>query len=174
MSTEWIPADLPQETRLQLRHEMTKPVSAHEKPGYIYALEMAPASPQQFQRKTLLKVGRSVRPVARHNQWKRQCPSRIPLVRDFFPLHPSHPLLHRPNSPYSIPTHHQPPREAYEGSRLRGAFLVKEHGCPFHHRLERLILIECAGRAAMDSAGYERKACVDCGKTHIELFEVNA
>lgn len=56
---------------------------------------------------------------------------------------------------------------------MRGAFLVNERGCPFHHRLERLILIECAGRAAMENSGYERKACLDCNQVHIELFEVN-
>lgn len=38
---DWIPPDLPQETKLQLRHEMSKPFSPDDPIGYIYVHEMA-------------------------------------------------------------------------------------------------------------------------------------
>ena len=36
----WIPPHLPRETQLQLRHEISKPVSDEDIPGYIYVHEM--------------------------------------------------------------------------------------------------------------------------------------
>jgi hypothetical protein len=45
MAPDWIPSDLPIETKLQLRHEMTKLPSPKDRVGYIYCHEMArPAS----------------------------------------------------------------------------------------------------------------------------------
>ena len=199
MRAEWIPADLPNETKLQLRHEMAKPTSADEKEGYIYVHEMArndTAQPcrtsmyvfrklaEEIIGTTLLKIGRSIKPVARHTQWKSQCPSRSPIVRDIFPLHPSHPLLRR-QTPFQA-AFNQALRlnpalvPVTNGSRLRGAVQVAERGCPFHHRLERLILIEVAGRASLQARARGTESvdakgkCVDCGKTHCELFEVDA
>lgn len=55
---------------------------------------------------------------------------------------------------------------------------MREYGAAFHHRWERLVLIEAAGWAAVEAAvrGEEvgqRKKCKDCGKVHLELFEVD-
>lgn len=38
---DWIPPGLPQDTKLQLRHEMSKPFQPDDPPGYIYVHEMA-------------------------------------------------------------------------------------------------------------------------------------
>ena len=38
---QWIPEYLPRDTKLQLRHEISKPVSGDDTPGYIYVHEMA-------------------------------------------------------------------------------------------------------------------------------------
>ena len=138
---------------------------------------------------TFIKLGRSIRPVARLNQWKSQCRSREasrstslsaepvrlmwllfqPIVRDIFPLHSSHPL--KPAQTVSGLLNQSP-------SRLHGALAFAERGAPNHHRWERLCLIELAGVAALqaykrqelDSA---RQKCSDCGKVHVELFLVD-
>ena len=89
---------------------------------------------------TFLKIGRSVHPVGRLSQWKSQCPSRRPIVRDIFPLLPNHPFISHSNVNINTNT-----------SRLAGALTIAEHGIPFHHRLERLILIEVAGRATLEA-----------------------
>lgn len=41
LHTDWIPAGLPRETKLQLRYEMGKPISSDDTVGYIYIHEMA-------------------------------------------------------------------------------------------------------------------------------------
>ena len=58
---------------------------------------------------------------------------------------------------------------------MSGALRVAQQGSPNHHRWERLVLIEVAGRAEIElgsrgDAG--RKTCTDCGRRHLELFEV--
>jgi hypothetical protein len=108
---------------------------------------------------TFLKFGRSVKPVARLAQWRSQCPARTPLVRDIFPR--------------SSATTGQ------AGAGVGGALEFGERGGRNHRRWERLVLIEVAGRAALEattrngSIGTKAKeACADCGKRHCELFEV--
>lgn len=68
------------------------------------------------------------------------------------------------------------------GAGMSGALRVAPSGLPNHHRWERLVLIEIAGRAASQatyrpeppgSAGGTRN-CRDCGSLHLELFEVDA
>lgn len=59
---------------------------------------------------------------------------------------------------------------------MSGALRVAQQGLPHHHRWERLVLIEVAGRAEVELGSQgedgERKACADCGRKHLELFEV--
>jgi hypothetical protein len=102
---------------------------------------------------TQLKIGRSVQPVARLSQWRRSCPSRTPIVRGLFPA----------------------PTQAGGGATLGGALAVNPNAGPFHHRWERLVLIEAAGRAKLVNPGAtgQKGKCTDCGKTHCELFEVH-
>lgn len=166
---------MPPQTRAQLRLEMAKSVSTSETPGYIYVHEMTPTPTSTT---SLLKIGRSVKPIARLEQWKQTCPTRQPLVRDFFPLPSSHPILRRLPHLRAAGTDSSPNQlspQSNGGSRLRGALSVQQP-CPFHHRWERLVLLEVGGRASM--SGYapdgmrkkERSPCEDCGKVHIELF----
>lgn len=57
---------------------------------------------------------------------------------------------------------------------------MSERGVKYHHRWERLVLIEVRGRAGIEadlrslSVGRqrERKVCGDCQRVHFELFEV--
>lgn len=58
---------------------------------------------------------------------------------------------------------------------------INERGVAYHHRWERLCLIECAGRAEQEAEaraesgkGRVRKQCRDCLKAHTELFEIDA
>lgn len=64
---------------------------------------------------------------------------------------------------------------------------MRERGGKYHHRWERLVLIEVSGRAGKEAegrgtegesagtgTGRVRSVCVDCGKVHFELFEVGA
>ena len=121
---------------------------------------------------TFLKLGRSIRPVARLSQWRSQCPTRQPVVRDIFPLHPSHPLRLDATSA-SLKQH-----ALISPSRMHGALSFASQGAPNHRRWERLCLIELAGVAALQAAQRgtvesAREQCKDCGKIHIEMFLVD-
>lgn len=48
---------------------------------------------------------------------------------------------------------------------------IREEGVRFHHRWERLCLIEIAGKVGEKK---EKQKCADCEKVHIELFEVSS
>ncbi|ORY73249.1 hypothetical protein BCR35DRAFT_293838 [Leucosporidium creatinivorum] len=154
---DWILPDLPVQTKILLRHEMAMPVSAKDEEGYIYVHEMVTRLPTSL-RTTHLKLGRSIHPITRLSQWRSQCPSREPIVRAIFPLHSS--------------------SSALGGVGVSGALRVAERGTRNHHRWERLVLIEVAGRAEMEmtllggGGGGGRKECRDCGRVHLELFEV--
>lgn len=162
---DWIRQDLPRATKILLRHEMARPVSEKDETGYIYVHEMVENKGQRNSPTTFLKLGRSVRPVARLSQWRTQCPSRSPIVRDIFPRSSSRGL---------------------SGAGVSGALHFAERGCRHHHRWERFILIEVAGRAAMEaeetgspggaspSEKGKGKKCADCDRVHVELFEVGA
>lgn len=179
---DWILPDLPTATKILLRLEMARPVSDKDEEGFIYCHEMVekrlPTSHSHSSfsfrliafyintlilkpdlavpRTTFLKLGRSIKPVSRLSQWRSQCPSREPVVRDIFPRASG----------------------ASSGSRVSGALRIAEKGVPNHHRWERLMLIEVAGRAGMEadgrgkSSGKPTNFCGDCGKKHVELFEV--
>ncbi|TKA53400.1 hypothetical protein B0A53_04386, partial [Rhodotorula sp. CCFEE 5036] len=83
--SHWIDADLPIETQALLRHYMAKPVSRHDQEGYIYVHELVPRGDRGFSRSAPLnstahiKLGRTVKPVARLSQWRANCPSREPI-----------------------------------------------------------------------------------------------
>ncbi|SCZ93816.1 BZ3500_MvSof-1268-A1-R1_Chr6-3g08904 [Microbotryum saponariae] len=153
---DWILSDLDERTKVLLRSEMSNAVSGMDSEGYLYVHEFPPTSSTTST--TYLKIGRSVKPLSRLSQWKNQCPSRRPIVRDVLP---------RANST----------------SRPVGATMhFAERGAPNHHRWERLVLIEVAGRAKMmalcsDQGKKEGRTtgsspCGDCGQRHIEMFEV--
>lgn len=55
------------------------------------------------------------------------------------------------------------------------ALQINPVGIRHHHRWERLCLIEIASMASEmegSGGGRVRKPCVDCGKSHLELFEL--
>ncbi|GAA5923963.1 hypothetical protein JCM1841_000120 [Sporobolomyces salmonicolor] len=156
--SDWIMPDLPMQTQALLRHYMAKPVSDKDGEGYIYIHELvdlpSPAST------TYLKLGRTIHPVRRLSEWRSSCPSREPIVRDILPR---------------LATAAADAPGSMQGHQLRFA----ERGTGYHHRWERLCLVEVAGRASMratSSAGKERERerenCRDCGKRHLECFEV--
>ncbi|SCV67470.1 BQ2448_5081 [Microbotryum intermedium] len=155
---DWILSDLDERTKVLLRSEMGSRVSSLDsegllrKPG-IYVHELAPTSASSST--TYIKIGRSVKPLSRLSQWKHQCPSRKPIVRDILPR-----------------------RNETTSTRAGGAMSFAERGTPNHHRWERLVLIEVSGRAKMMALNEKGKKgsmsmeCRDCGQRHVEMFEV--
>ncbi|GAA96599.1 uncharacterized protein L969DRAFT_88042 [Mixia osmundae IAM 14324] len=169
--SDWIPDGLPEETKLQLRATMRAQVTSHDVPGSMYVYELAPKSHARSDT-TFIKVGRTKDLARRLREWKRQCPSRSPIVRDFFPLHPDHPLAHLQTRKYGV---------SNEGMHASGALLARDPA-PYNFRWERLCLIEMAGRVALDhidrlgsdaAMSITDLPCRDCGKQHKELFEVS-
>ncbi|KAM0788536.1 hypothetical protein ACM66B_001664 [Microbotryomycetes sp. NB124-2] len=149
---DWILSDLPDSTRAALRYEMALPVTNAER-GYLYVHEMVD---KRCTRTCLLKLGRSVQPVLRLAQWRSQCPSREPVVRGIFPQQER-------NSPRA---------------GLSTTINVAEEGLPNHRKWERLCLIELAGRSEQflrgSSGNVGSTRCKDCGKVHVELFELDS
>lgn len=161
--SDWIPDELPEATKITLRVEMSKsPSEADRKQtGYLYCHEMRPTKENKNRSGTYVKVGRSIRPVARLEEWSKQCPSRQPIVRGFFP---------EPHQEHSGPS----PSSSVGGTcYLNGVQSVSNQGIRFHKRWERLTLIELAGWQSLQRQGHPKSACVDCGKVHVELFELD-
>ncbi|GAA5885326.1 hypothetical protein JCM3774_005835 [Rhodotorula dairenensis] len=151
---DWIDPELPIETQALLRHYMSKPLSPHDQEGYIYVHELVPRSsnasaparePAALEPTAHIKLGRTLKPVARLSQWRATCPSREPIVRFVFPR--------------AAPTCH--------GTSMHFAAC----GTRNHHRWERLCLVELAGRAIAPAEPDEK--CADCGARHVECFRVN-
>ncbi|KPV76675.1 uncharacterized protein RHOBADRAFT_43020 [Rhodotorula graminis WP1] len=145
---DWIPEDLPDETKALLRHYMALAVSHRDCHGFLYVHELVPkgSSPSlDYGSPALIKLGRSLRPIARLSQWRASCPSSEPIVRLFAPALPD----------VGAPVGEPPPT-----------------GVRNHHRWERLCLVELAGRAAAAAtlAPAARTPCADCGRTHVECF----
>ncbi|GAA5885917.1 hypothetical protein JCM3774_003775 [Rhodotorula dairenensis] len=92
-----------------------------------------------------IKLGRTLKPVARLSQWRATCPSREPIVRCVFPR--------------AAPTCH--------GTSMHFA----ARGTRNHHRWERLCLVELAGRAIAPAEPDEK--CADCSARHVECFRVD-
>lgn len=92
-----------------------------------------------------IKLGRTVKPVARLSQWRANCPSREPIVRFVFP------------------------RPAGSPTRVGSSMHFSAQGTKNHHRWERLCLIELAGRAIPMAD----EKCADCGARHVECFRID-
>ncbi|GAA5866199.1 hypothetical protein JCM1840_005110 [Sporobolomyces johnsonii] len=168
--SDWIMPDLPMQTQALLRHYMAKPVSDKDGEGYIYIHELVDRPPSSTST-TYLKLGRTIHPVLRLSQWRSSCPSREPIVRDILPRLPPSPSSSASDAPGSG-------SGSMQGHQLRFA----ERGTGYHHRWERLCLVEVAARASMHSRARgeptststptEKEKCRDCGKRHLECFEV--
>ncbi|KAJ8295727.1 hypothetical protein OF846_001087 [Rhodotorula toruloides] len=144
--SDWISESLPVETQALLRHYMSKPVSDKDEDGYIYIHELL-SSPHSATLPTAhLKLGRSIHPLLRLSQHRRTntlCP-----------------LLGEPIVRYIFPSAHE----------SGGGVKFAQKGGRNSHRWERLCLVELAGRAL--SARKEEGKCRECGKRHLECFEV--
>ncbi|GAA6061551.1 hypothetical protein JCM10212_001083 [Sporobolomyces blumeae] len=138
--SDWILPDLPLETQTLLRLYMSKPVSAKDRPGYLYVHELldkrSPPSSTgtTLNRSTYLKLGRTIHPVLRLSQWRHSCPSFDPIVRDILPR----PVMDDGRVGESSVTTGQ----TMSGQRLR----FSPRGTANCHRWERLCLVEISGR----------------------------
>ncbi|KAG8970852.1 hypothetical protein FRC03_000069 [Tulasnella sp. 419] len=179
----WIPEHLQPDTKVLLRSEMEKPISAADEDGYIYCFELRdPKTPHHVH----LKVGRAVNLNKRIDQWTKSCESKEPILRGWFPGPDDEDLT--------------------QVSLLKGVVKAGKKG-KHCHRLERLIHLELAdlslhnahlklgfqagkpsSRPKKKKAGddvlpttptkatpkksglQERKPCTDCGAVHKEIF----
>ncbi|CCA66896.1 hypothetical protein PIIN_00735 [Serendipita indica DSM 11827] len=164
----WISDELQEDTRVALRAEMEKPVSAADNvDGYIYCYQIINVDTPNH---VHLKVGRSNNFVSRVGQWEKQCRSKQLVLRGCWPFDPN-------------------------SSNLKGKMQQGEKG-PHVNRLERLIHLELADIAK--NAPYLRpgwpgpttgpdvgtskkkkkepdvslsgKPCPDCSRVHKEIF----
>ncbi len=78
----WIPDYLQEDTKVLLRAEMEKAVSASDVPGYIYCYELRDPKNTDV---VHLKVGRAVNLVKRIDQWTKSCESKEPILRGWHP-----------------------------------------------------------------------------------------
>ncbi|TFK42697.1 hypothetical protein BDQ12DRAFT_719544 [Crucibulum laeve] len=176
VSVEWIPTYLLPDTQAALLAEMKKPGSQSDVHGYIYTYEIRDPTSATVK----LKVGRTTNIVRRLDQWGKQCGSKEPIPRGFYPG-----------------------TVEYEGTGSLVKGMVKPGDkTPWIHRLERLIHLELAdlaatsvylelkwpnieaipensssslspskngGKSAMGRI--QMQPCPDCGKVHKEIFE---
>ncbi|KAF9001873.1 hypothetical protein BDQ17DRAFT_1400112 [Cyathus striatus] len=169
--SDWIPNYLQPDTQAAILAELKKPGSSSDVHGYIYTYEIRTPGTETIK----LKVGRTTNIVRRLDQWSKQCGSKEPIPRGFYPG--------------SVEYENQ-------GGLVKG--MVKPGDkTPWTFRLERLIHLELADLAATaiyldgqwprskDSENISSPAktnaksstklvpevCPDCGKVHKEIFE---
>lgn len=88
----------------------------------------------------MFKVGLSRNPIARLDQWAKQCPSHDPLLLGVVPT--------------SVEL-----GDGADGARMRGVRRVGGEGMPGAGRLERLVHLEIGG---MVKAKRTKEVCIDC------------
>ncbi|KAG2075881.1 hypothetical protein BDR04DRAFT_1090645 [Suillus decipiens] len=170
--SDYIPQYLQRDTQLALRVEMEKAASTSDVPGYIYTYEIRdPKRPGVIQ----LKVGRAVNLTKRLDQWGKQCGSKVPIVRGWWPG----------------TVEDESDDDGTNGSLLTGNIRAGQPG-PLCHRVERLVHIELADLVvhtpyldpkfpkvdksdiSPSTSGSPKKAtmkpCLDCGAIHREIF----
>ncbi|KAG1868800.1 hypothetical protein C8R48DRAFT_701426 [Suillus tomentosus] len=170
--SDYIPQYLQRDTQLALRVEMEKAASTSDVPGYIYTYEIRDTKrPGVIQ----LKVGRAVNLTKRLDQWGKQCGSKVPIVRGWWPG----------------TVEDESDDDGTNGSLLTGNIKAGEPG-PLCHRVERLVHIELAdlvvhtpyldpkfpkvdnSDTSPSTSGSPKKAtmkpCLDCGTIHREIF----
>lgn len=170
--SDYIPQYLQRDTQLALRVEMEKAASTSDVPGYIYTYEIR--DPKRLNI-IQLKVGRAVNLTKRLDQWGKQCGSKVPIVRGWWPG----------------TVEDESGDDGTNGSLLTGNIKAGEPG-PLCHRVERLVHIELAdlvvhtpyldpkfpkvdnSDTSPSTSGSPKKAtmkpCLDCGAMHREIF----
>ncbi|KAH9472273.1 hypothetical protein MJO29_001936 [Puccinia striiformis f. sp. tritici] len=163
--SEWINEELPELVKISIKTEMSKipKESDSQQLGYLYCHEMRPTNEantttaEEEEELTWIKVGRSIRPVARLSEWRTQCKSKDPIVRAFFP------------SSSTIDSSSE-----NDTSYINGAQTVCSNGIKYHRKWERLVLLELSGWASIHSHSgtLSKIVCPDCKKIHTEIFQL--
>ncbi|PWN25333.1 hypothetical protein BDZ90DRAFT_262388 [Jaminaea rosea] len=166
--TQFIPPTLSAQTAARLRVAMSEPFAPTDlaERGYLYVYELVAdigTAGGEARRKndaqTLVKVGRSSRPLARVAQWRRQCESRQAVLRLLSPQGP--PALSDSTEGSA------PPPSTAAGNLIIGASSTVTTGQRGSHRWEKLVHLELAEVAPRPSDSHQ---CRDCGKRHREIF----
>jgi len=162
-----IPTHLPPSTRTALLHELTKPISPKDEPGYIYIFRLdasttpshSPTQPTQSPHNPtlLVKIGRTNNVHRRMTSWSKQCGYTLSLLR-FYP--------YISFTPTPSPTNITPNANTSTTSNTQTP--TQPQTLPYTHRIERLIHLELAAQRVKQSE------CVKCGREHKEWFEVEA
>jgi hypothetical protein len=165
---------LPETVRITLKMEMGK----HPNPkdgddsGYLYCHEMHPQPDKQREEDegeegTYIKVGRSIRPIARLGEWRKQCHSKDPILRGCFPESSSS----SSSTSTSTTTTTDDARLSETCCYLDGVQSIAPQGIRFHRKWERLTLVELAGWAHLHFPTHDHKSpCIDCARVHHEIF----
>ncbi|CDZ96395.1 hypothetical protein [Phaffia rhodozyma] len=150
----WIPSELSEDIRLAIRLEMERPITAADQtPGFVYCFEYRGLQTESHR---TFKIGRSLNPVARMEEWGRQCPSHRAVL-----------LGYRP-APVGSEE-----EERAGGGRMRGMRRLggdeegQGPGIKGSAKFERLVHLEVGD---MYRGVKTRQECVDCKKFHQELF----
>ncbi|KAF7724172.1 hypothetical protein EC973_001244 [Apophysomyces ossiformis] len=145
----WINPRVKPTQQQNIRAEMRKPISEHDKPGYIYAYSLKQGPRVPTSRYAYFKIGRTANPLRRMYQVSQKCKYK-PNVMEIFPRFP--------------------PREVkLDGHTLERLEWVIEQlpKCPLAGRVERLILWELGG--TYRHAGFR---CPQCNIMHREWIRV--
>ncbi|KAA1136518.1 hypothetical protein PGTUg99_034578 [Puccinia graminis f. sp. tritici] len=174
--SEWIAKELPETVRIMLKMEMEKYPNPRDgdDSGYLYCHEMHPQPDKQREEEeeegeegTYIKVGRSIRPIARLGEWKKQCRSKDPILRGFFPESSSS----SKTTTTSTTATTEDARVSETCCYLDGAQSIAPKGIRFHRKWERLTLVELTGWAQLHFPAHDPKSpCIDCAKVHVEIF----
>jgi hypothetical protein len=147
----WLGDHIKGEQRDLIRHEMKRPVSKRDRPGYIYAYSLDEGPRASIQSHAYFKIGRTTDPHRRMYQVANIC-NYEPKIIELFPSFPI--SFDRPLMSTNLETL----------DRTIDA-LPK---CPLSHRVERLIHLELS--SLYERAGFK---CPVCGSLHREWIKVD-
>ncbi|KAF9104671.1 hypothetical protein BGX27_009998 [Mortierella sp. AM989] len=145
----WVNPNLPDYIQNRLRRSMEKPISADDKPGYIYVYQLKESSYTDTH--TLFKVGRTDNVSRRMNEWGDKCGSP-PKLLEVFPEQGSL----APKDENDL---------AETASRSAGDDEVTGLRCRYAHRVERIIHIEL-------KPFHDKHHVCACKTKHMEWFKV--
>ncbi|KAF8972828.1 hypothetical protein BGZ46_010037 [Entomortierella lignicola] len=147
--SSWVNPNLPDYVQNKLRRSMEKPISADDKPGYIYVYQLAESSFTKTH--TLFKVGRTDNVSRRMNEWGEKCGSP-PKLLEVFPEQGS--LAPKDENDLAETVTRIAKDDEVTGLRCRHA-----------HRVERLIHIELKPL-------HDKDHVCACNTKHMEWFKV--
>ncbi|KAF9436261.1 hypothetical protein BGZ76_004443 [Entomortierella beljakovae] len=145
----WVNPGLPDFVQTKLKRSMEKPISADDKPGYIYVYQLKDSSYTDTH--TLFKVGRTDNVTRRMNEWGDKC-GKPPTLLEVFPEQGSL----APKDENDL---------AETATRTAGDNEVTGLRCRYAHRVERLIHIELKPL-------HDKHHVCSCNTKHMEWFKV--